>query len=118
MKAACQLTDDGAAALAKLLSSGQGADIAVGFRVLIDQADNQDSRKAWVRAERAFFQTVPTGRPAIDDDAALAEAQLLLQAGNAQSVRHAALLVARRLSRHGDPNTLADRLRKKLAKSL
>jgi hypothetical protein len=97
------------------LLSGDGADIAGAFQVLIQRARTAELAKAWGRAERAFFQAAPLGPPMIDDAAALSEARALLERGIVGTPNAARMRVARRLAKHSgaSPKSIAERLRRK-----
>ena len=69
---------------------------------------------AFLRAAQSLFQQ-PPGRPAINDEAALREADFLIESGRARSMRDALMRVARARSMHGNLRSIYDRLRRKAA---
>lgn len=74
-----------------------------------------EERAAFRRGLKAILEP-SAGRPPCDDRAALAEAQDLLAAGRAKSIREACLVVAKARTDGADIDAMAERLRRKMRK--
>ena len=82
---------------------------------LLDRMADETNDVAVRRAARAIRHQ-PPGRPPINDDAALAEAERLLATGAARSMRAALMRVARVRAGHGNAKSVYERLRRKSAR--
>lgn len=80
--------------------------------VLLEKLAADTGDPAFARAARAIFQVSP-GRPAVNDAAAIAEAEEIFESGRARSLNAAFMQVAAAVSPYGNLRSVAERLRRK-----
>lgn len=114
MNAAARLAELRAALLDVATSTGAAPRL---IGEALAEIHRQTGVNSYARAARAIFQDSAAGRPAIDDRAALEEAQWLFESRRAPTLNCALLRVARAICGASSPRSVAERLRRKLKNS-
>jgi len=80
----------------------------------LEQLGTATGDRQFARAARTLRQGTSPGRPLINDDQALSEAQWLLETGKAKTLNGALERVSRSVGGYAKPRSVVERLRRKI----